>query len=430
MMSRRRALRTLGAAAMALAPLGALSSCRRSAAPPGRSVVSLWYSYGGKNRQVLETLVGRFNQSQQEHYVHAVYQGDYFEGLAKLRTALAAGAAPTLSHVIGEVVPYLAQAGVLEPLADYPEARNLELIAELAQEKSWVGGDTHPLVALPFNRSTPIAYLNGQQFSEAGAAPPTTWQELRETAKAMTRRQGERIERHGFGCPVNWWFWVALMGQAGGQVIEPDGTVSLGGDAGVRAIEFWQTLVHRDGSMKLPPGRDYDAWEATNRDFLAGKTALIWSSTAFLKYLEENARFPVVAAPLPAGVRRAVPTGGTHWVLLRQAPAQAKRSAWAFLRYMHQPEQVIEWSTSTGYLPVTRPSVELLERNGYYQRHPNARVALTQLDVAQPWPWSRELFRIEREIMDPRLEQAVFTGQSARALLDEARRIANREVNR
>lgn len=422
MISRRDWLRLA-----ALAAVPQTWSCQAPSAPKGRSVASLWYSYGGKNRQVLTSLVQRFNQSQSEHFVHAVYQGDYYEGLAKLRTALAAGVAPTMSHVIGEVIPYLDQAKVLEPLGTYPGANELDIIPELGQEKSWVNGGARPLVALPFNRSTPIAYLNGQHFAQAGARAPTTWSELREVANAMTRRQGERVERHGFGCPIDWWFWVALTEQAGGQVVEGDGTVSLGGDAGVRAVEFWQTLVHRDRSMKLPPGRDYDAWEATNKDFLSGKTSMIWTSTAFLRYLEENARFPVVAAPLPGERRRAVPTGGTHWILLRQAPPGAKQTAWAFLRFMHQPEQAMHWATSTGYLPVTHAAVERLEHQGFYHAHPNARVAVDQLAVAQPWPWSRELFRIQREIVGPRLESAVFSNRSARALLDEARRYARRE---
>lgn len=423
MISRRDWLRL---AALAVAPTA--TSCQARSVPRGRSVASLWYSYGGRNRQVLNALVQRFNQSQSEHFIHAVYQGDYYEGLAKLRTALAAGVAPALSHVIGEVIPYLEQAGVLEPLGAYPGAADLDVIPELGQEKSWIDGGTRPLVALPFNRSTPIAYLNGSHFAEAGARAPATWSELRELAAAMTRRTGGRVERYGFGCPIDWWFWNALLGQAGGQVVEADGTVSLGAEAGVRAVEFWQTLVHRDRSMKLPPGRDYDAWEATNKDFLSGNTSLIWTSTAFLSYLEQNARFPVIAAPLPGEQRRAVPTGGTHWILLRQAPPAAKQSAWAFLRFMHQPEQAMHWATSTGYLPVTRTAVQRLERQGYYQKHPNARVAVDQLTVARPWPWSRDLFRIQREIVSPRLESAVFTNRNARVLLDEARRLARRSL--
>lgn len=412
---RRRAL---------LAGLGALAfgGCRDpGAAPPGRVATALWFSYGGRNREVLEALVARFNRVSERFFVHAVYQGDYFEGLAKLRTAIAAGAAPSLSHVIGEVVPYLAEAGVLEPLGDYPGARELthELVPELGQSGSWQGGAGRPLVALPFNRSTPIAYLNGEVFRAAGRAAPTTWRELRETARALTSEG-----RFGFGCPIDWWFWVALVGQAGGRIVEPSGELSLGGAAGAEAIELWQTLVHVDRSMKPPPGRDYNAWEATNQDFLAGRTRMIWTSTAFLKYLEDNASFPVVAAPLPAREQRAVPTGGTHWVIMKSAPAREKQAAWAFLRFMHEPAQVIEWATRTGYLPVTRGAIAELERRGYYRAHPNDRVALDQLAWAMPWPWSAELFRVEREIVQPGLEHAVLARGDARQVIADGARAA------
>jgi sn-glycerol 3-phosphate transport system substrate-binding protein len=179
--------------------------------------------------------------------------------------------------------------------------------------------------------------------------------------------------------------------------------------------------------MKPPPGRDYNAWEATNQDYLAGRVAMIWTSTAFLKYLEENARFPVVAAPLPALVQKSVPTGGTHWILVRSAPAEDKRTAWAFLRFMHEPAQVIAWATQTGYMPVTRSAIARLETDGYYQKHPNDRVAVDQLAVATPWPWSKRLFRVQQEIVQPRLESAVLLGADARALLDEGRRLARDE---
>src|SRR3954471_17509557 len=211
MTARRIARRDL-LRASAVCAAGFTGACAVDAVPKGRTPVSLWFSYGGTNREVLESLVRRFNGSQSRDYVQAVYQGDYFEGLAKLRTAIAANAAPVLSHVVGEVVPYLAEAQVLEPLAKYPELRELDLIPELGQERSWVGGGARPLVALPFNRSTPIAYLNAELFAQAGLAAPRTWPELRAVARALTN---PRAGRFGFGCPINSWFWVALVGQAG-----------------------------------------------------------------------------------------------------------------------------------------------------------------------------------------------------------------------
>ncbi len=407
----------LGASALAAASL--VGACAIDAAPQGRTPVSLWFSYGGTNREVLEGLVRRFNARQRRDYVQAVYQGDYFEGLAKLRTAIAAGCAPTLSHVVGEVVPYLASANVLEPLGDYPGVRELDLIPELGQERSWLSGGARSLVALPFNRSTPIAYLNGDLFAQTGLRAPRDWAELRSVAERLSVPR----TRFGFGCPINWWFWVALVGQAGGTVVAADGRVSLGDEAGVLALSLWQELV-RNGFMKPPPGRDYNAWEQCNQDFLSGRAAMIWSSTAFLKYLEAHARFRVVAAPLPAGRRRAVPTGGTFWIVLRDAPSEQKAAAVRFLRFMNEPEQVIEWSTRTGYIPVTRAAVKELERRGYYADHPNDAVALEQLSVADPWPWSVDLFRLQREIVQPRLESAVIEGRDARAVLTEARALA------
>ena len=398
-----------------------LGACAVDAVPKGRTKVSLWFSYGGKNREVLESLVQRFNDGQTRDFVQAVYQGDYFEGLAKLRTAIAASCAPVLSHVVGEVVPYLAEAGVLEPLADYPGIRELDLIPELAQERTWISGGARPLCALPFNRSTPIAYLNGDLFAQAGLGPPRDWHELRAVAKRFSEPKAGG--RFGFGCPINWWFWVALVGQAGGSIVAENGRISLGDEAGVQALRLWQELV-RNGSMKPPPGRDYNAWEQCNQDFLSGRVAMIWSSTAFLKYLEAHARFKLIAAPLPAGSKRAVPTGGTFWVVLRSAKGAEKAAAVRFLRFMHEPEQVITWSTRTGYIPVTRTAVRRLEQRGYYAEHPNDRVALDQLAVAEPWPWSVDLFRIQREIVQPRLESAVIQQRDASALLAEARALA------
>ena len=414
--------------AAALSGLGAaiLGSCRRGGPRPVRA--ALWYSYGGRNRRTLERLLRRFVAVQSEYAIDGVFQGDYYEGLAKLRLALAARTGPSMSHVIAEVVPYLSSAAVLEPLGSYPGARDLDVISALGQEGTWVQGGGRPLVALPFNRSTPIAYLDGDVIERLHLQPPSTWDELRETAKALTIRRRSRVLRHGFECPISWWFWTALVYQAGGRIIEDDGTPSLGGEAGVKALELWQTMVHEDRSMKPPPGRDANANESVNKDYLAQRTPMIWNSTAFLKYFEDHARFPVVAARLPRGRRAGVPTGGTFFILLSSAPEDQKRAAWAFVRFMLQTDQAVDWSTSTGYLPVTRSAVQRLEAEGFYRRHPNFRVAYDQLEVAEPWPWSPELFRVQREVLDPLIERAILQRESPARLMREARTHALRAM--
>ena len=390
----------------------------------GRLRASLWFAYGGKNREVLLSLIDRFHAEEPRYRIEATYQGDYFEALAKLRAAIAAGAAPALTHVVGEVVPYLAEAGVLTPLDGLLEGAAADLVPEIAQARGFVGGDARPLWALPFNRSTPIAYFNRRLFAELGLLPPSTWDELRAVARAATAREGGEVKRWGFECPVDWWFWVAMVGQAGGAVVAPDGTPTLGGEPGVEALSLWQSLVRVEKTMKPPPGRDYNAWQAANTDFLAGRAAMIWTSTAFLRYLEENASFEVGAAPLPRFRKASVPTGGTMFVIPRGAPREAQIAAAAFLRWMMQPAQANAWATRTGYIPVSRAGIAALARDGYYDKHPNDRVAMDQLSFAEPWPWAPNLFRIQREAVQPRLEEAVLGKRDARATLEDARRAA------
>jgi sn-glycerol 3-phosphate transport system substrate-binding protein len=421
----RRDLLRACASSVALAPL----SCGQRSRPEhrdGRVVVTFWYAYGDLVRKVLLDLVAAYNASQTGVFVEAVHQGDYYECLAKLRTALAAGAAPTLSHVVCEVIPYLARAGVLEDLGGYENARALPFVPALEQRGTFAGGGESALVSIPFNRSTPIAFFNARMLDEAHVAPPRTWDELVDVAHALTRRAAGGEVRWGFEVPISWWYWVAMVGQAGGRLVEADGRVSLGGEAGEKALRFWQRLVEKEKVMRPPPGRDYQAWQSSNESFLQGRVAMMWSSTAYVRYLEDNARFPVVAAPLPRDVRASVPTGGTMFVVLRAAPDEEKQAAWEFIRWMCDAEQTVTWSTRTGYMPVTRPAVERLVERGWYQRHPNDRVAYDQLAAVDPWPWAPELFRVERDVVEPRLEEGVLEGGDAHALMDAAREEAGR----
>jgi sn-glycerol 3-phosphate transport system substrate-binding protein len=395
----------------------------------GRVVVPFWFSYGGKNREVLLDLLRRFHAEQGDVWIDAVYQGDYFEALAKVRTALAAGAAPPLTHVVAEVVPYLAEAGVLEPLDAYREVRDVRFVRALAQEGAFAlpASGARPLWAVPFNRSTPIMFVNGDVLSREGVAIPKTWDELRDAARRLTSRTPTR---YGFVVPISWWFWFAMMGQAGGTLIEPDGRATLGGEAGEKALWFLQELVHRDRSMRPPPGRDYNAWSAANQDFLAGRTPILWTSTAYVRYLEENASFRVVAAPLPRDVRASVPTGGTLFVVLRSAPAELKAAAARFLGWMSGAGPSATFATRTGYIPVTEDAISNLRREGYYGRYPNDDVAVAQLAAVDPWPWATTLFRVQRDVVEPRVEDAVLRDMNAKEVFAEARIAAARLTRR
>jgi sn-glycerol 3-phosphate transport system substrate-binding protein len=67
-----------------------------------------------------------------------------------------------------------------------------------------------------------------------------------------------------------------------------------------------------------------------------------------------------------------------------------------------------------------------MRAEGFFAKHPNDDVAQAQLANVEPWAWEPNLFRIERDIVDPRLEEAVLLDRDARAVLDGARAAAAR----
>ena len=95
----------------------------------GPIVAQFWYSFGGKNREVTEAHIKKFNESQSKYRIEGTFQGDYFQALAKIRAAAATKTAPAVFHVIGEAMPQLWQQGLfenLEPYAKGPNGTNLD----------------------------------------------------------------------------------------------------------------------------------------------------------------------------------------------------------------------------------------------------------------------------------------------------------------
>ncbi len=81
-------------------------------------VAQFWYSFGGKNREVTEAHIKKFNESQSKYRIEGTFQGDYFQALAKIRAAAITKTAPAAFHVVGEALPNLWQAGMLDSMEE------------------------------------------------------------------------------------------------------------------------------------------------------------------------------------------------------------------------------------------------------------------------------------------------------------------------
>ncbi|MGH7331150.1 MAG: ABC transporter substrate-binding protein [Candidatus Rokuibacteriota bacterium] len=399
-------------------------------------VAQFWYAFGGKNREVTEAHIKKFNESQSKYRIEGAFQGDYFQAIAKIRAASITKTAPPIFHVVGEFLPNLWQAGLLENMESYAKGPNGTDLADFlpAQTQNgyfdYLGKPAPPLFALPFFRSTPILYYNAEMLAAKGVKVPTTWDELRAGAGKLTVREGTDVKTYGFEVPVDWWFWFALLHQAGGTLMTPDGKRAAFRDKGGEALQFWVDMVQKDKTMKQPPGKDYSAWEVANTDFLNSRVAMIFTSTAFLNYITENAKFKVGTAFLPAKAKSAVPAGGTFFVMLKDAPAPQKEAGWAFIKWMTDPAQTISLSKATGYMPIRLSAINGPEMQAFYKENPNYKVALDQLKFAQKFPFSPALFEVYREAVQPNLEAPVVGTKSVAEAMAAAETKANEIIGK
>lgn len=135
------------------------------------------------------------------------------------------------------------------------------------------------LVALPIFTDAPALYYRTDLLEKYGADVPTTWEEL--TATAQLIQDGERAEGDddiwGFvwqgnayeGLTADALEWVKSSG--GGQIIEPDGTISINNENAVAAIELaasWVGTISPEGVISYQEEDSRGVWQTGNAVFM------------------------------------------------------------------------------------------------------------------------------------------------------------------
>ncbi len=107
-----------------------------------------------------------------------------------------------------------------------------------------------------------------------------------------------------------------------------------------------------------------------------------------------------------------------------QRTAAEYRAVAEFLRFLGQPQQDAQWSTGTGYIPVTHAGYELLEKQGWFEQNPGTDLPVKQLTRGQVTDNSRgfHLGRMPeiRTIIEEECEKALAGQQGAKQALDSA----------
>ncbi|HLV29097.1 MAG TPA: ABC transporter substrate-binding protein [Burkholderiaceae bacterium] len=420
---------TLRAAGLALAGILATGSAMAQT----KTEVEFYYpvAVGGPITKIVDGMVERFEQEHPDIDIKAVYAGTYQDSVAKALTAHKGGAAPQLAVLLSTDMFTLIDEGAIVPF---------DPLIQSEEDKKWLS-DFYPgfmansqtgdkTWGIPFQRSTIVMYYNKDLFKEAGLDPekaPATWNELVEYASKLTKRDADgNVTQWGIQIPsggaFGYWLFQALTTPNDVLLMNQDGTETyLDKPAVIEAMQFWHDLAYKH---KVMPQGTID-WGTTPRDFLVGKTAMMWTTTGNLTNVRTNADFDFGVAPMPHAKQGGSPTGGGNFYLFESATPEQQKAALTFVKWMTSPENAAQWSIDTGYVAVSNAAWETDRMKQYVKDVPTALVARDQLEVAVAEFSTHDNQRVTRALNDN--IQAVMTNSKTP---EQAMRDAQREATR
>jgi len=186
----------------------------------------------------------------------------------KLSAAFAARDLPDLiSYVQAYTVATLAAQDLVEPFDDVIKAVGENDFYPGMRDIYKYNG--HYIAATYNNQTSSNLWYRTDLLSLAGLAPPQTWDDQLKAAKAMTKGT-----IYGNSLPygrtsMTSTMMVNFVHQAGGLVVNPDGSVGFGSPATIAALEFLRAIF-----PYAPPGATNYSWGEVLNSFVTGRAAM------------------------------------------------------------------------------------------------------------------------------------------------------------
>lgn len=203
------------------------------------------------------------------------------------------------------------------------------------------------LVALPIFTDAPALYYRKDLLDKYGAKVPTTWAELADTAKLVMdkERDAGNPDMWGFvfqgnayeGLTCNALEWVKSNG--GGQIVEPDGAISINNPQAAAAIETaksWVGTIAPPGVLAYQEEEARGVWQSGNAVFMRN-----WPYAYSLGNGGDSpikGKFDVTTLPAGSGegARSAATLGG--WNLAVSKYSENQEAAIELVKWIASPE--------------------------------------------------------------------------------------------
>lgn len=395
----------------------ALSGCQtiRSRVAANKVIhITFWHGVNPPaNRDVLQKLVDKFNQTHADIQVESLYVGQQDQQTPKILSAVVGNAPPDLLWYNPTIAGQLVELGALIPvdemLANSPVKSEIDptLYASMEyQGKLW---------SVPFATNNIGIFYRPSLFKAAGITEtPSNWTEFRQIAKKLTLdTDGDgRIDQYGMFLPLGKgeftvFTWLPFMWSSDGELVSGDGQNPAGvrlqeNQGAIAALQFWRNLITDGSAMLSSPERGYET-----DPLLSGKVAMQINGPWNLGQFQET-KVDFGVFPLPTNQKPATNIGGENLFFFKTTPERQK-AAFKFAEYAMSADFQTELALRTGYLPINLKSRQSAKYQAFIQKLPQVNVFLEQAQYGR----SRPIFPGYNRISDSigRAVEAVLLGK-------------------
>jgi multiple sugar transport system substrate-binding protein len=369
--------------------------------------LTLWHGVNPPpNRDVLQGLVDRFNQTHPQIQVEALYIGQGDQQPPKVLAAVVGNAPPNMLWYAPTLTGQLVELDAIRPLEDWFMGSSLkDQIDPVLLESMELEGH---LWSIPFGTNNVGIFYRPSLFRAAGVTTiPKTWEELRQVAKKLTTRSKGKTH-YGMLLPLGkgeWtvFMWLPFLWGSGGDLTNTSGELNLVNPEAIAALQFWRDLITDGSAVLSQPERGYELDR-----FIAGKVAMQLTGPWTLRQLKAaGVDFDVM--PIPVKVERATSIGGENLFIFKSTPEQ-EQAALTFAEYVLSEEFQTEWAIGTGYLPVNLRSRQSQKYQEFITQQPVIKVFLEQAEYGRSRPIIPGYNRISEKL--GRAIEAALLGKS------------------
>ena len=400
-----------------------------------KTEIQWWHAHTGFLGEKVNEITTKFNKSQTEYEVKAVYKGSYPETLTAGIAAYRAKTHPHIIQVFEVGTQTMLSSGAIYPVYELMKDQGIKInwadfISVVKSYYSYKGN----LYSMPFNSSTAILYYNKSIFKKAGLKsekPPATFDEIEKCSKAVVLSGASKI-----GFTTAWPSWI-LMENMHAWHDQPFSDqdngfaglatqLKINGKLGTQILDLLSRW--KDEGIFTYSGRG----SRGDQPIINGEAAIGLASTALVGTLTKTAKFEWGTGDLPRitgyPIGNSIIGGASLWVMKGHKKEEYKGVA-KFFEFLGKTEQQAWWHAETGYLPISNSALKALEAAGHFKKNPNMWTAFAQITKGKTTKNSQGVrlgnLPAIRDVIEAEMENVVAGKKTSLDGLDEAVKKSN-----